>query len=116
VLEGFAGAVDLFGDGSLVILPTPGHTDGSISLLVRADDGAPVLLAGDLTFDASHFDEDHIPGVGSRKSLRASTRLVHDLRRRLPGLVVAAAHDPGAAARFTDALREFIPSAQEGSA
>ena len=26
---------DLFGDGSLVVLPTPGHTPGSISLLVR---------------------------------------------------------------------------------
>ena len=40
---------DLLGDGSLVLLPTPGHT-GSMSMLVRGRD-APLLLVGDLTYD-----------------------------------------------------------------
>nr|WP_184751033.1 N-acyl homoserine lactonase family protein [Microbacterium thalassium] len=106
LLADFGGALDLFGDGSLVVLPTAGHTSGSISLLVRRPGWAPILLAGDLTFDAHHFDEEHIPGIGSRRQLRASTKRVRALRARLPGLVVAAAHDPGAAELFTAAISD----------
>lgn len=38
---------DVFGDGSVVMLATPGHTPGHSSLLVRLPTG-PVLLSGDL--------------------------------------------------------------------
>jgi N-acyl homoserine lactone hydrolase len=34
-LTPFSHGHDLFGDGSLVLLPTPGHTPGSLSMLVR---------------------------------------------------------------------------------
>ena len=47
------GAVDLFGDGTVVLVPTPGHTVGHQSLLVRAS-GAPdadsALLVGDACY------------------------------------------------------------------
>ena len=43
---------DIFGDGSLVVLPTPGHTAGSTSLLVRRPGHPPLLMVGDLTYDA----------------------------------------------------------------
>lgn len=42
----FTGHVDLLGDGSVEVVPLPGHTRGSIGLIVRLADG-PVLLAGD---------------------------------------------------------------------
>jgi N-acyl homoserine lactone hydrolase len=104
LLVAFAGAHDLFGDGSLTILSTPGHTPGAVSLLIRRPGHVPVLLVGDLTYDAGHFDEDHVPGVGVRRTLRATTRLVQELKRRLPGLVLAAAHDPAARAAFEQAM------------
>jgi N-acyl homoserine lactone hydrolase len=44
---GFAASKDLFGDGSVVALPTPGHTPGSTSYLVRGDDGKAWLFIGD---------------------------------------------------------------------
>ncbi len=47
---------DLFGDGSLVLLPTPGHTPGSLSMLVRRAGFDPLLLVGDLTYDDDHFE------------------------------------------------------------
>ena len=47
-LSFFAGSHDLFGDGSLVLLPTPGHTPGSMSLLVRQAGLPPLLMVGDL--------------------------------------------------------------------
>ncbi len=93
----FTSGVDLFGDGSMVILPTPGHTTGSLAMLVRSPAFDPVILVGDLTFDAPHFGCDHLPGIGSLGSLRQSTTLVEGLAARLPGLAVCATHDPAAA-------------------
>ena len=50
----FAGTYDLAGDGRLLVLPTPGHTPGHVSLLV--DDGSRrLLLAGDLVHEASEL-------------------------------------------------------------
>jgi N-acyl homoserine lactone hydrolase len=45
---------DIFGDGSVVILSTPGHTPGHQSLLVRLPRRGPVVLSGDMV----HFDEN----------------------------------------------------------
>ena len=47
------GAVDLFGDGTVVLVPTPGHTVGHQSLLVRAStaaDADAALLVGDACY------------------------------------------------------------------
>jgi glyoxylase-like metal-dependent hydrolase (beta-lactamase superfamily II) len=43
----FASSLDLLGDGSLVLVPTPGHTPGHASLLVWGDRES-YFLAGDL--------------------------------------------------------------------
>ncbi len=43
----FAGSYDVAGDGRLLAVPTPGHTPGHVSLLVR-DGGAGWFLGGDL--------------------------------------------------------------------
>lgn len=46
-LEG-DGDTDVFGDGSVTIVQTPGHTPGHNVLLVRLPDAGPVLLTGDM--------------------------------------------------------------------
>lgn len=92
-IEPFPAGYDLFGDGTIVLLPTPGHTAGSLSVLVRAPDQVPLLCVGDLTYDAA---TGATPGVGSAHRLRRSWSLVEGLRLRHPGLVILAAHDPGA--------------------
>lgn len=48
----FAGSHDLAGDGRLILVPTPGHTPGHLSMLVHSTDGS-VLCAGDLARDAA---------------------------------------------------------------
>jgi glyoxylase-like metal-dependent hydrolase (beta-lactamase superfamily II) len=48
------GDYDVFGDGSVVIVSTPGHTPGHQSLLVRLPDRGPVVLSGDMV----HFEEN----------------------------------------------------------
>jgi glyoxylase-like metal-dependent hydrolase (beta-lactamase superfamily II) len=97
-LAPFAVSHDLFGDGALVLLPTPGHTPGSMSLLVRRSDGPPLLLVGDLTYDVHAFENGVSGGVGSRRRLRATRQQVLALRSDHPGLQILAAHDPSAAA------------------
>ena len=51
----FLGQVfDLFGDGSLKIFETSGHSDGHISALGQTEQGAVLL-----TFDASHLSANY---------------------------------------------------------
>lgn len=100
---------DLFGDGSLVVLPTPGHTAGSTSLLVRRPGHPPLLMVGDLTYDADLLAAGSVPGVGNKRQMRRAVAAVNGLRRRMPGLTVLAAHDPSAAARLSASLNTRTP-------
>ena len=101
-LAPFTESLDVMGDGSLILLPTPGHTAGSVSLLVRRAGRPPLLLAGDLTYGAEILQRGQLPGVGNRRLLAESTRKVIALRQQQPGLVVLPAHDPTAAQRLLD--------------
>jgi len=55
------GEVDLLGDGSVVIVPTPGHTPGHQSLLVHLARHS-VLLVGDAAYDPVKMRERKLPG------------------------------------------------------
>jgi N-acyl homoserine lactone hydrolase len=50
------GDYDVFGDGSVVILSTPGHTPGHQSLFVRLPRRGGVVLSG----DATHFQDNWV--------------------------------------------------------
>lgn len=49
------GDVDLFGDGTLKTIHTPGHTPGSMALLLQLQKAGPYVLSG----DQWHFTENH---------------------------------------------------------
>lgn len=51
-----SGDYDVFGDGTVVVLATPGHTEGHCSLLVRLKNTGPVVLSGDLY----HYAEERV--------------------------------------------------------
>jgi N-acyl homoserine lactone hydrolase len=99
-LAPFRASHDVMGDGSLVPLPTPGHTPGSMSLLVRRPDRVPLLLVGDLTYESRLLEAGRIPGVGNKAGLRQASAMVRQLKERTPGLVILPAHNPGAAERL----------------
>jgi N-acyl homoserine lactone hydrolase len=101
-LAPFTASLDVFGDSSLVLLPTPGHTAGSMSLLVRRVGKPALLLIGDLAYEAAFLPQGRVPGVGSRRTLTASSRRVLALAEHHPGLLVLPAHDPTAARRLLD--------------
>ena len=74
-----------------------------MSLLVRRPGLPPLMMVGDLTYDAHLLEAGHVPGVGSRRRLREATALINTMRQRHPGLVILPAHDPGAAGRLAQA-------------
>jgi N-acyl homoserine lactone hydrolase len=100
----FSAAHDVFGDSTLLLVPTPGHTPGSLSLLLRQEGMPPMLFVGDLTYDVALLAAERVPGVGKRAGLLASTQRVNEFGRLHPDLLVLAAHDPAAASILDSAI------------
>jgi N-acyl homoserine lactone hydrolase len=55
------GDYDIFRDGSLVLLSTPGHTPGHQSLLVRLPKTGPVILSGDVAHFQTSLENRYVP-------------------------------------------------------
>jgi glyoxylase-like metal-dependent hydrolase (beta-lactamase superfamily II) len=57
----FARTVDLFGDGSVRLLSTPGHSKGHMSVLLRLQSGREMLLTADAAYARRTIDEELVP-------------------------------------------------------
>ncbi len=85
---------DLFGDGKLKIVFTPGHTPGHQSLLVDLDNSGPMLLTGDSVYTTEIIDQDNLPGlVWSPHDAVVSVKKMRRLRR-VYGVKIITGHDP----------------------
>ena len=90
---------DLFGDGVVTLLKSPGHTPGHQSVLLRLPDTGPVMLTGDAIWTHWNLDEMTVPGIIWYVSAYVKSR------RRLLGIRdetgarLFHTHDP---ATFTD--------------
>jgi glyoxylase-like metal-dependent hydrolase (beta-lactamase superfamily II) len=74
---------DVFGDGTVIIKPAPGHTPGQQVLVLKLPKTGPVMLAGDLY----HFPEERaaqlVPHIESdREQSRASRVVIEDYVRK----------------------------------
>ncbi len=61
------GDLDVFGDGSVTILSTPGHTPGHQSLLVKLPNTGAVVLSGDAVHFKSNWDNRGVPSINFNK-------------------------------------------------
>ncbi len=61
------GDKDLFGDGSVVLVSTPGHTPGHQSLLVKLPKAGAVLLTGDAVHFKDNWDNRRVPAFNADK-------------------------------------------------
>lgn len=100
-LAPFTESFDLMGDGSMMVLSTPGHIAGAVSMLVRRSDAPPVLLVGDLTYGDEFLERNITPANGDREVLLESFAKVKALRDNNPGLIVLPAHDLQAAEKLS---------------
>ncbi|MEA2391582.1 MAG: N-acyl homoserine lactone hydrolase [Solirubrobacteraceae bacterium] len=95
-LERLDQAVDVFGDGSLRLLFTPGHTAGHQSLLVRLSD-REALLAGDAIYTLANLREGKRPyRMVDRDAYEASVQVLAAYDRAHPDALVVPGHDMAA--------------------
>ncbi|MCC6099186.1 MAG: N-acyl homoserine lactonase family protein [Olsenella sp.] len=92
----FGQSCDLFGDGSLCLVLTPGHTEGSMCVVAtNPSDGRFAVLAGDCGYNARSWDDLRLPGpLADAGQMRRSLEWVASMRRQPNCAGVFAAHDP----------------------
>ena len=74
------GNFDVFADGSVTILSTPGHTPGHQSLMVRLAKTGTVILSGDAVHFQSNWDNRRVPAMNFNKDQTlASMQQIADL-------------------------------------
>ncbi len=106
-LDAVSGDKDVFGDATVVMLNTPGHTPGHHSLLVHLKNTGYVLLSGDLTHFRENYDTNQVPTWNtSRAETLASLDRFKQIARNLKAVVVIQ-HDP----RDVDKLPAFPAAA-----
>jgi glyoxylase-like metal-dependent hydrolase (beta-lactamase superfamily II) len=112
-LQMIDGEHDVFGDGSVVCIPTHGHTPGHQSLRVRLG-GAEVVMTGDACYLRRTLENLHLPTtMYDREQMLESLRRLRAMRDA--GAMVITGHDPEmwqtipqAPARLTPARAERI--------
>jgi N-acyl homoserine lactone hydrolase len=88
------GELDLYGDGAITLLQTPGHAAGHMSVLVRLDRTGPVLLTADAADNVAQWEGSApLRALFSREQATASVERLHDLAIDTGALIVFG-HDP----------------------
>ena len=97
----------MYGDGSIIVVPAPGHTPGSVIIFVTLSNAARYALVGDLVWQLEGItlreerpwlirqfaDSD---AAGTRQNL---LRMIA-IKERLPELIIVPAHDMRAFAKM----------------
>jgi glyoxylase-like metal-dependent hydrolase (beta-lactamase superfamily II) len=92
-VDPITGDRDVFGDGSVVILSTPGHTPGETSLLVRLAKTGPILLSGDVAHFESQFANRGVPTFNhDRADSLASMERLQAIAKSLDAILIVQ-HD-----------------------
>lgn len=98
--ENFDRSLDLFNDGSIVLVPLPGHTPGSMGMFVNLHSGKRFFFIGDLTWCREGImlpaerpwlarklvDQDE-------EQVRRQIVRVYQLAARYPDMIIVPAHD-----------------------
>jgi N-acyl homoserine lactone hydrolase len=99
---------DVFGDGTVIMLYTPGHTPGHHSLLVKLPQMGNVIITGDAAHFRENYDTDGVPSFNvDHAQTVASLERLKKIAANLKATVIIQ-HD----ARDVSKLPEFPASAK----
>jgi N-acyl homoserine lactone hydrolase len=94
---------DVFGDGTVIILRTPGHTPGHQSILVKLAGKGPLIITGDAVHFRENLESDGVPAFNfDRAQTVASVQRLKKIAENLKGTIIIQ-HD----ARDVDKLPVF---------
>ena len=91
--EEFTGEYDVFGDGSAIIIPTPGHTAGHTSLLVNLPETGPVFLAGDLYHRIESRKLKRVPRFNADEAMTLASMELFEARAAADGARIIIQHE-----------------------
>lgn len=91
----FGRTFDLFGDGSLRLAYTPGHSAGHMSVIARLKE-RDFVIGGDAVYTEGQLDGSAPPPPRpfDRHNWRRSLQELKLFRREFPGAIVTPGHDP----------------------
>ena len=77
------GDSDLFADGSVILISTPGHTPGHESLLVHLRNAGFIILSGDVVHTEENFEKNIVPSLNTdeTESIASMQRIRHLIAR-----------------------------------
>jgi glyoxylase-like metal-dependent hydrolase (beta-lactamase superfamily II) len=85
---------DLYGDGTVKMIFTPGHAVGHQSILLKLPKTGHVLLTADAAYTMDHWNETALPGfLASAVDAVRSVRKLHTVVERT-GAMIVTGHDP----------------------
>lgn len=106
----FGASRDFFEDGSVVLVPMPGHTPGSVGVFVNLPSGQRFLIIGDTSWAKEGVAwPAEKPWLARRMvdfdaaGVRQQLVLLHQLQRANPDLLIVPSHD----ARVHDTITPF---------
>jgi len=90
----FGRTIDLFGDGSIRLASTPGHTAGHQSVIVRLKDN-DMVISGDAVYLESQLESGaDLPGrMQDKHNYKRSLQELRLFRREYPDAVITPGHD-----------------------
>ena len=92
-IEFVSGDHDVFGDGAVRLISTPGHTLGHCSLLVRLPETGPVLLSGDCAHNHDNFVHRRVPAFNAGHEATVTSMEKVDKLLRAEGATMWINHD-----------------------
>jgi len=96
-------AYDLFKDGAIEIYPTPGHTPGHLSVLIKLENSKSMLLTSDSCYTEENLKDNIAPGlVWDAEASIKTINWIHQMQNE-KNVEVVAGHDPIAWTRFKKA-------------
>jgi len=98
--HGFDRSLDLFGDGTVVLVPQFGHTPGSVGLFLTTSSGRRYFFCGDAVWSAAALKDarpkfwlaNHLADADKRRTQAEVARMAL-LAKREPDLTIVPAHD-----------------------
>ena len=107
-IQKLAGDRDVFGDGSVTILSTPGHTPGHQSLLVVLPKTGALVLSGDAVHFRDNWEQRRVPSmnVNRDQTLASLERLASVLAERKATLWINHDRAQSATLRYAPAFYE----------